>query len=213
MKVTQVSLLPTAAARAAGRPALTPELLAATGARYSRSNDGLAAILAKVDPADPDRAVDSIFRMVDYGHQSIADMVPVALFMDGISLWLAYHVWSLCPTAGGQESSTRYLSLDAAGLVPADQLGITGETATTWREGDDTRLRRLPRQPRVLGNGGRAPAGVDAHPARPPGGPFRPRPPAGRADGAQLRLRPRPLLPARGREHERDAPHVGTRLG
>ena len=133
MKVTQVSLLPTAAARAAGRPALTPELLAATGARYSRSNDGLAAILAKIDPADPDRAVDSIFRMVDYGHQSIADMVPVALFIDGISLWLAYHVWSLCPTAGGQESSTRYLSLDAAGLVPADQLGITGEMAATWR--------------------------------------------------------------------------------
>ena len=135
MKVTQVSLLPTAAARAAGRPALTPELLAATGARYSRSNDGLAAILAKIDPADPDRAVDSIFRMVDYGHQSIADMVPVALFMDGISLWLAYHVWSLCPTAGGQESSTRYLSLDASGLVPAEQLGITGEMSATWREG------------------------------------------------------------------------------
>ncbi len=134
MKVTQVSLLPTGAARAAGRPALTPELLAATGARYSRSNDGLEAILAKIDPNDPDRAVDSIFKMVDYGHQSIADMVPVALFIDGISLWLAYHVWSLCPTAGGQESSTRYLSMDVDGLIPADQLGIGDEAAPAWRE-------------------------------------------------------------------------------
>jgi hypothetical protein len=44
--------------------------------------------------------------MVDYGHQSIADMAPVALFMDGVSLLLAYLVWSLCPLAGGQESST-----------------------------------------------------------------------------------------------------------
>ena len=132
MKVTQVSLLPTAAARAAGRPALTPELLAATGARYSRSNDGLAAILAKIDPADPDRAVDSIFKMVDYGHQSIADMVPVALFIDGVSLWLAYHVWSLCPTAGGQESSTRYLSLEADDLIPADRLGIAPTAAPDW---------------------------------------------------------------------------------
>lgn len=134
LKVTQVSLLPTAAARDAGRPALTPELLAATGARYSRSNDGLEAILAKINPADPDRAVDSIFKMVDYGHQSIADMVPVALFIDGVSLWLAYLVWSLCPTAGGQESSTRYLSLEADGLIPADQLGIEEKAAPAWRD-------------------------------------------------------------------------------
>lgn len=135
LKVTQVSLLPTAAAQAAGRPALTPELLAATGARYSRSNDGLEAILAKVDPANPDRSVDGIFKMVDYGHQSIADMVPVALFLDGISLWLAYHVWTLCPTAGGQESSTRYLPLDADGLVPAETLGLGPDAAPAWREG------------------------------------------------------------------------------
>jgi hypothetical protein len=99
MKVTHVSLRPTDAANAAGRPALTPELLAATGARYSRSDDGLEAILAKIDPENPDKSVDSIFKMVDYGHQSIADMAPVALFMDGVSVFLAYLVWSLCPVA------------------------------------------------------------------------------------------------------------------
>src|SRR5919107_3546293 len=107
MRVTQVALRPTEASEAAGRPSLTPELLAASGARYSRNNEGLEAILARIDPQNLDKSVDSIFRMIDYGHQSIADMVPVALFIDGISLWLAYYVWTLCPTAGGQESSTR----------------------------------------------------------------------------------------------------------
>lgn len=113
MLVTQVSLRPTIAAENAGRPALTPELLAATGARYSRSNQGLQAIIDKIDPHDLDASVDGIFRMLDYGHQSIADMAPVAIFMDGISLHLAYFVWSLCPTAAGQESSTRYINYAA----------------------------------------------------------------------------------------------------
>jgi anti-sigma factor ChrR (cupin superfamily) len=112
MKATHVSLRPTEAAAAAGRPALTPELLAACGARYSRSNAGLDAILARIDPAQLDRSVDSIFRLLDYGHQSIADMAPVAMFLDGISQWLAYYVWSLCSTAGGQESSTRYIRFE-----------------------------------------------------------------------------------------------------
>src|SRR5512133_4061035 len=118
MKVTQVSICPSSAASQAGRPALTPELLAASGARYSRNNDGLDAILAKIDPNNLEKSVDSIFKMVDYGHQSIADMVPVSMFIDGISIWLAYHVWTLCPTAGGQESSTRYLKISPDGLVP-----------------------------------------------------------------------------------------------
>ena len=89
MKVTHVALRPTEAAEKAGAPALTPELLAATGARYSRSNEGLFAILDRIDPEHPDKSVDSIFRMVDYGHQSIADMVPAAMFLDGISIHLA----------------------------------------------------------------------------------------------------------------------------
>ena len=109
MKVTQVAIRPTEASNTAGRPALTPELLAASGARYSRNNEGLEAILSKIDPDNLDKSVDSIFRMIDYGHQSIADMAPVAIFIDGVSILLAYLVWSWCPTAGGQESSTRYI--------------------------------------------------------------------------------------------------------
>ncbi len=117
MQVTCVGIKPTQALVENGSPALTPELMAACGARYSRNGEGLSAILAKVDSSNEDSAVDSIFRMVDYGHQSIADMVPVAMFIDGVSLWLALRMWWASPTAGGQESSTRYIQLDAASTV------------------------------------------------------------------------------------------------
>ncbi|PQV63429.1 Thymidylate synthase ThyX [Abditibacterium utsteinense] len=140
MQVTQVALCPTDASNAAHRPALTPELLAATGARYSRSNDGLDAILAKIDPQNMDKSVDSIFKMVDYGHQSIADMAPVAMFMDGISMWLAYHIWSLCPTAGGQESSTRYLKLSRENLPDAAEIGIPENLREEWKNAMESAL-------------------------------------------------------------------------
>lgn len=132
MKVTNVALRPTEASIVAGRPALTPELLAASGARYSRNNEGLDAILARIDPANLDKSVDGIFRMIDYGHQSIADMAPVALFIDGVSLYLAYYLWTLCPTAGGQESSTRYIRLDEEGLIAPDVLGIPEGQRDAW---------------------------------------------------------------------------------
>lgn len=134
MQVTQAAICPSEASKRAGRPALTPELLAASGARYSRNNEGLGSILSKIDPANLDKSVDSIFRMVDYGHQSIADMVPVALFIDGISIWLAYYIWALCPTAGGQESSTRYLRISVDGLIPPEALGISEREIPAWRE-------------------------------------------------------------------------------
>src|SRR5580692_10574927 len=134
MKVTQVGICPSEASKKATRPALTPELLAASGARYSRNNEGLESILSKIDPNNLEKSVDSIFRMVDYGHQSIADMVPVAMFIDGVSIWLAYYIWTLCPTAGGQESSTRYIKLSAEGLVPSETLGIPAGDLPEWRE-------------------------------------------------------------------------------
>ena len=117
----------------AGAPALTPELLAATGARYSRNNEGLAEILAKIDPANLDKSVDAIFRMIDYGHQSIADMAPIAMFMDGISQWLAFTVWNLSPCAGGQESSTRYIEMTAAALPEPGPLGLAPALQAEWR--------------------------------------------------------------------------------
>ena len=180
MKVTQVSIIPAEQAKAAGRPALTPELLAATGARYSRNNEGLDAIIANIDfgnrdqvmsevaewmlkelerhesldfdindlvlefdehaeriknirEAKLDKGVDSIFKMVDYGHASIADMAPVALFMDGVSIFAAYYLWLISPVAGGQESSTRYIKISPEGLVDPDLLGIPKDQQENWR--------------------------------------------------------------------------------
>jgi Thymidylate synthase complementing protein len=134
MKVTQVAICPSEASKKAGRPALTPELLAASGAHYSRNNEGLESILSKIDPNNLEKSVDSIFRMVDYGHQSIADMVPVAMFIDGISIGLAYYIWTLCPTAGGQESSTRYIKISVDGLIPPEVLGISAPEIPQWRD-------------------------------------------------------------------------------
>jgi len=88
MKVTQVAICPSEASTKAGQPSLTPELLAASRARHSRNNEGLESILSKIGPGNLDKSVDSIFRMIDYGHQSIADMVPVAIFIDDLSIWL-----------------------------------------------------------------------------------------------------------------------------
>ncbi len=132
MKVQLVSIRPTPAADEAGRASLTPELLAATGARYSRSNDGLESILSKIDPENLDKSVDGIFKMIDYGHQSIADMAPISIFIDGISMWMAYLVWSQVPTAGGQESSTRYLEFTESELLTAEELGIPSDHAEVW---------------------------------------------------------------------------------
>jgi len=140
MRATLVSLSPTQAATNAHRPALTPELLAATGARYSRSNEGLEAILAKIDPLNPDKSVDSIFKMVDFGHASIADLVPVAIFMDGISMWLAYYLWALCPLAGGQESSTRYIRLSADNLPDPNDIGIPESSQGEWKSAMESAL-------------------------------------------------------------------------
>lgn len=116
MKVATVGICPTKDQD----KSLTPELLASTGARYSRNNEGLEAILEKIAGMDQDKAVDTIFGMVDYGHRSISDMAPVAMFMDDISIYMALKIWHLCPTAGGQESSTRYVkfSIDKITLPP-----------------------------------------------------------------------------------------------
>lgn len=106
MKVKSVGISPTSQQDVS----LIPELLASVGAKYSRSNEGLESILASIGD-DQEPAVDRIFKHVDYGHRSIADMVPVAIFLDDISMYLALKIWNLCPTAGGQESSTRYIKL------------------------------------------------------------------------------------------------------
>jgi Thymidylate synthase complementing protein len=132
MKVTGLALVPPPSA--ADLPKVTPELLASVLARYSRSNEGIHAILEKVDPADPDASIDRILKFVDYGHASIGGLTGgLAIALDDISMWLAYKLFEIAQMADGQESSTRYITMNADNLPSAAELGIPGDLAPRWR--------------------------------------------------------------------------------
>lgn len=131
MKVTGIAIVPPPTA--ADLPKVTPELLASVLARYSRSNDGLANILSKVDLAHPDESIDRILKFVDYGHASIGGLTGgLAIALDGVSMWLAYKIFELAQMADGQESSTRYITMDAANLPTPAELGVPDDLAAQW---------------------------------------------------------------------------------
>ncbi len=133
MKVTGLALVPPPSA--ASLPQVTPELLASVLARYSRSNSGIAAILAKVDLANPDASIDRILNFVDYGHASIGGLTGgLAVALDDVSMWLAYKIFEIATMADGQESSTRYITMDAANLPTPDELGVPADLAPRWRD-------------------------------------------------------------------------------
>lgn len=122
MKTTLVQIGPSVRASEAGRVTLCPEMNAAVAARHSRTQDGLEGILSKIDLANgEDKAIDSVFQFVDFGHRSIVDMVPASIHIEGISLWLAEFIWGLVHTGGGQETSTRYCKMSADEVfIPMD---------------------------------------------------------------------------------------------
>jgi thymidylate synthase ThyX len=131
MKVTGLALVPPPTA--ADLPKVTPELLASVLARYSRSNDGLQNILAKVDLAHPDESIDRILKFVDYGHASIGGLTGgLAIALDGVSMWLAYKIFEIAQMADGQESSTRYITMEPTSLPSAAELGIPDDLAARW---------------------------------------------------------------------------------
>lgn len=133
MRITGLALVPPPTA--ADLPKVTPELLASVLARYSRSNEGLAAILAKVDVNNPDASIDRILKFVDYGHASIGGLTGgLAVALDDVSMWLAYKIFEIAQMADGQESSTRYITMDAANLPSPEELGLPADLADRWRE-------------------------------------------------------------------------------
>jgi thymidylate synthase ThyX len=133
MKVTGLALVPPPTA--ADAPRVTPELLASVLARYSRSNEGLAKILERVDLANPDESIDRILKFVDYGHASIGGLTGgLGVAIDHVSMWLADKIVEISTMADGQESSTRYITMDAANLPAAEELGVPDDLAPRWRE-------------------------------------------------------------------------------
>lgn len=131
MKVTGLAISPPRQARDC--PKVTPELLASSLARYSRSNKGIEAILAKIDWEDPDKSVDAIFRFVDYGHASIGGLTGgIAIAVDGCSLLLGLKLFEIAQLADGQESSTRYIQVETSGLADPAELGIPPSLASEW---------------------------------------------------------------------------------
>ncbi len=133
MKVTGLALVPPPTA--ADLPKVTPELLASVLARYSRSNEGIAAIMAKVDLANPEASIDRILKFVDYGHASIGGLTGgLAIALDGVSMWLAYKIFEIAQMADGQESSTRYITMDASNVPTAAELGVPDDLASRWND-------------------------------------------------------------------------------
>ena len=131
MTVTALALIPPDSARDC--PQVTPELLASTLARYSRSNEGLKGILAQIDWTDPDKSVDRIFKFVDYGHASIGGLTgAIAIALDGVSMFLAYQLFALSQFSDGQESSTRYIQVDVSGLADPAAIGIPQHLKAEW---------------------------------------------------------------------------------
>jgi thymidylate synthase ThyX len=133
MKVTGLAVVPPPTA--AELPRVTPELLASVLARYSRSNEGLARILERVDVTHPDESIDRILKFVDYGHASIGGLTGgLAIAVDDVSMWLAYKLFEISTMADGQESSTRYIAMDASNLPSPAELGIPDDLAARWHD-------------------------------------------------------------------------------
>ena len=113
--------------------AVTPELLAACLAKYSRSNEGIDEILSSVNWDDPYGAVDRIFKFIDYGHASIGGLTGgIAICVDDVSMFMAYKIFEIAQLCDGQESSTRYITLTPEGLPDPKDLGIPEEHCEEW---------------------------------------------------------------------------------
>lgn len=110
---------------------LTPEKLAACLARYSRSNEGIQIILEKY----ADKSPDAIFKFVDYGHASIGGLTGgIAIALDDISMLLAYKLFEFAQMADGQESSTRYITLEAKNLQTPAEIGLPDSLVPLWEK-------------------------------------------------------------------------------
>lgn len=108
MKITIVNFAPFH--NNAQAPELPPDQMAAAAARFSRNNQGLDAILQKVQHVPMEKRADAILRMADYGHKSILDLLEIPITLEGISMYAAARLFQFAKLGAGQESSTRYIN-------------------------------------------------------------------------------------------------------
>lgn len=90
-----------------------PEVLAHAIAKYSRSSKSMPDILSEIQEKNSSQFHEKFY--VEYGHASIADMAPVALGIEGVSMYAALHITDH-PLWNGQERSTRYQKFDINNL-------------------------------------------------------------------------------------------------
>lgn len=111
-------------------PSIEPEKMAAVAARYSRSDLGMPELLNRFRDTSPDH----IFKFVDYGHASIAELTgSLTIAMDGITMLLATKLFEFAQMAAGQECSTRYIPMTIDSLADPAALGIPEEVHALWR--------------------------------------------------------------------------------
>lgn len=131
MNVTGLAIVPPQEAE--GEFKVTPELLASVLARYSRSNDGIGNIMSKVDLKNADKSIDRILKFVDYGHASIGGLTGgIAIAIDDVSMWMAYKLFEVSQMCDGQESSTRYITMDPKNIPTPDEVGMPVDLAEEW---------------------------------------------------------------------------------
>ena len=80
-----------------------------------------------------DASINAIFKFVDYGHASSGGMCAgVSMAVDNVSMWLAYKLFDLITMGDGQESSTRYILMNASGAVNPEEVGMAPEFHARW---------------------------------------------------------------------------------
>lgn len=114
---------------------MSPEMVAAIFARYSRQGEGLDAILDQLERTPPEKFEESVWKFLDYGHASIGGLtgtIPVG--MDKVSMLSPYLAFLLQPKQDGQETSTRYVEFNAEGLAGPESFGIPERFHQKWHD-------------------------------------------------------------------------------
>lgn len=112
---------------------ISPEMLAAILARYSRKGEGLEDILALLEKTPPEKFEETIWSFLDYGHASIGGLtgsIPVGV--DKVSMLAPYLTFFLQPKQDGQETSTRYVEFRPEGLAHPQEFGIPLRFQQEW---------------------------------------------------------------------------------